>query len=175
MCKFPENNYRTAYDKGCRCDRCVTAMRAYFKSRSAKYRKNPEYKERERVWAQTYGAKPDRKSKQSARSANRRTRFRLSKNFMSSEEKDQINQIYKEARALREATGITYHVDHIIPLAYGGLHIPENLQIITEKENLQKRTDVDGVDPEKLKTALTRIVERYGEVLQRLSNFDKEI
>ena len=175
MCKFPQNKVRTAYDKGCRCPRCVEGIRAYYNFKNKKYRSLPEYKEKEREWGRAREQKPDRKAYKLSRSAERRTRFRISTFLMKPEEKKEINKIYKEARALRESTGITYHVDHIVPLAYGGLHLPENLQIITEQENLKKQTDVHGVAPERLKTALTRIVERYGEVLRRLSKFDKEI
>jgi len=35
-------------------------------------------------------------------------------------------------------TGIQHHVDHIIPLSKGGLHHPDNLQILTAEENLKK-------------------------------------
>ena len=34
--------------------------------------------------------------------------------------------------------GEKFHVDHIIPIAKGGLHIAENLQVISAKDNLRK-------------------------------------
>lgn len=49
-----------------------------------------------------------------------------------------IKEIYKEALRLEKETGIKYHVDHIIPLKHGGLHIATNLQILTATENLKK-------------------------------------
>lgn len=56
-------------------------------------------------------------------------------------DKDEIKQIYAEAKRLTEETGIKYHVDHIIPLKHPlvcGLHVKENLTIITKEENLKK-------------------------------------
>jgi len=50
----------------------------------------------------------------------------------------QIQEIYQEAQHLTVTTGIRYDVDHIIPLFEGGLHHPDNLQIITHDEHLMK-------------------------------------
>ena len=53
-------------------------------------------------------------------------------------EKLMIKYRYEDARRLTEETGIKYEVDHIIPLAKGGPHLPWNLQILTKDENLSK-------------------------------------
>jgi 5-methylcytosine-specific restriction endonuclease McrA len=57
---------------------------------------------------------------------------------ISEEELRQIQKIYQQAQHLTFTTGIQYDVDHIIPLFEGGLHHPNNLQIITHEEHLMK-------------------------------------
>jgi len=53
----------------------------------------------------------------------------------------EINWAYNIAVQKTKETGIPYEVDHIIPLQgenVSGLHVPWNLQIITESENCSK-------------------------------------
>lgn len=45
---------------------------------------------------------------------------------------------YWVARVISERTGIKHEVDHKIPLSRGGLHHPDNLQILTKAKNRQK-------------------------------------
>lgn len=55
-----------------------------------------------------------------------------------------IETMYNIAAWLTEVTGIHYHVDHVFPLngkLVSGLHIPSNLQIITEQENSYKHNN----------------------------------
>ena len=52
-----------------------------------------------------------------------------------------IEVFYKEARSLTEQTGIPHEVDHIIPLKgkyVSGLHVENNLQVITRDQNQSK-------------------------------------
>lgn len=80
------------------------------------YAKNPEY----------YVAKTDK-------------RRRGMKEWPCSEiEKLMIKYRYENARRLTKETGIEHQVDHVIPLAKGGPHLPWNLQVITKPENLSK-------------------------------------
>ena len=46
--------------------------------------------------------------------------------------------IYAESRKLSSETGELHHVDHIISLTAGGLHVASNLQVLTAQENMAK-------------------------------------
>lgn len=50
----------------------------------------------------------------------------------------QIQKIYEEAQHLTFTTGMQYDVDHIIPLFEGGMHHPDNLQIILHQDHIMK-------------------------------------
>ena len=53
-------------------------------------------------------------------------------------ERAAVEEIYRQCRLMTKLTGEKYHVDHKIALAKGGLHHPDNLQILTAIENLKK-------------------------------------
>lgn len=77
-----------------------------------------------------------------ARVALRRARLiRATPKWLTKSDLKAIQFIYLEAQLLTEKTGILHHVDHIVPLlgkSVCGLHIANNLQAITESENLKK-------------------------------------
>lgn len=55
--------------------------------------------------------------------------------------KEQIKEVYIECARIQNETGIKHHVDHIVPIQgkmVSGLHVAENLRIITATENLRK-------------------------------------
>jgi len=53
----------------------------------------------------------------------------------------EIEKVYDDAAYLTLETGVLHRVDHIIPLNgvdCSGLHVPWNLQILTEEANVAK-------------------------------------
>lgn len=74
--------------------------------------------------------------------SNRKRRHRMATpKWITDAQKRQMKQLYLLARKLTQTTGVRYVVDHIIPLRGEnccGLHVPWNLQVITQDENLRK-------------------------------------
>jgi 5-methylcytosine-specific restriction endonuclease McrA len=61
--------------------------------------------------------------------------------WITPEQKLAIRQLYLQAMQLTKMTGERYVVDHIVPLISDevcGLHVPWNLRVITQEENLKK-------------------------------------
>ena len=72
----------------------------------------------------------------------RRRRFRdATPKWLTENQKMEIRLKYRLAIELSRATGERHAVDHIIPLhgeSVCGLHVPWNLQVLTQKDNLAK-------------------------------------
>lgn len=47
-------------------------------------------------------------------------------------------ELTERAQKLEKITGTKWHVDHLVPLTRGGMHVPENFALRTAKENLAK-------------------------------------
>jgi 5-methylcytosine-specific restriction endonuclease McrA len=71
-----------------------------------------------------------------------RRRCRIRDAFDETADQQKINEIYCKAKQLIEETGISYEVDHIIPISKGGKHHEDNLQIITMSENRKKHNKI---------------------------------
>jgi len=57
-----------------------------------------------------------------------------------------IKKLYDESHRITKMTGLDHHVDHIIPLRgefVSGLHIAENLRVLSGPENLSKGSKYD--------------------------------
>jgi hypothetical protein len=76
----------------------------------------------------------------------RRRRFRdATPPWLTRKQKSEIRQIYQIAITMSKTTGERYVVDHIIPLqgeTVCGLHVPWNLRVTTQEENLKKSNRV---------------------------------
>jgi hypothetical protein len=72
----------------------------------------------------------------------RRRKHRLATpKWLSRKQKSEIRQIYQIAITMSKTTGEQYVVDHIVPLRSElvcGLHVPWNLRVIPQQENLLK-------------------------------------
>ena len=87
-------------------------------------------------------ANPERRTEAHIR---RRAAKQAGQSTFSEETKTKVKLLAKERRALRKE-GKIFHIDHIVPLkatAFGlhvacGLHTDANLQLLPEKENLEK-------------------------------------
>jgi hypothetical protein len=80
--------------------------------------------------------------------ANRRTAGKRSSSIrLSPEQNKKFLEIYKEVRALNKFKPRSHNVDHIVPLKHDsicGLHVPWNVQILTQEENSSKTNKWDG-------------------------------
>lgn len=65
--------------------------------------------------------------------------------WVTQEQKRVMRNLYLQAQRLTKITGERYVVDHIVPLlseCVCGLHVPWNLRVITQEENLKKSNKI---------------------------------
>jgi hypothetical protein len=73
--------------------------------------------------------------------ARRRKHRKATPPWLTRKQKSEIRQLYQIAITMTQTTGEQYVVDHIVPLRSDvvcGLHVPWNLRVITQEENLKK-------------------------------------
>lgn len=133
-CMYPDFTPSSRYRCGCRCSDC----KKYKQSENKKYN-NPQkikrWRKKNKFHLKVYNKLPHRLAMFAKKNAKRREKIKC---ILSEEEKRKIDLIYEKCQRITKQTGIPHHVDHIIPLALGGLHHPSNLQILTAEANLKK-------------------------------------
>jgi 5-methylcytosine-specific restriction endonuclease McrA len=121
-------------------------VRAYDRAFYAERVDKKRHSELGRAWAEANAEKlrsyqrgyySNHKETYYSRAAARRQR--LAAQPATTEQRAEMLAIYKECRQRNADAGfVAFHVDHIIPLAKGGAHLPDNLQILPAEENLRK-------------------------------------
>lgn len=115
-----------------RCKRCNNnANKTWYKNHK------DAQKQRVKLWAQQNPDKNTAKSVKYKVSKVNRTPKWLNKKQLSD-----IQKFYTQAVKLSKKHGISYEVDHIVPLRgknVSGLHVPWNLRVITSKQNKKKK------------------------------------
>lgn len=105
-----------------------------------RYVESAEHRAREKVRGQEWGAKNRARANARARSG-RLCRVRATPGWLSAIERAQVQSLYEIAAARNVQTGVKHHVDHVFAVkgrGWCGLHVPWNLQVLTQKENDQK-------------------------------------
>lgn len=144
-----EREHRNTVAKEWRKNNPILAMAHtrthYAKHKVERNRKRSEYRvknidrerERERNYTQNNRAKVAAKTRR--REA---AELRATPTWLTPIQNALIEEFYELAAARKVQTGIKYHVDHIVPLqakGVNGLHVPWNLQLLTENENCSKQ------------------------------------
>lgn len=61
--------------------------------------------------------------------------------WLTDDDWSEMNALYERARELTRKTGVPHQVDHILPIdgqTVSGLHVPANLQVLTQADNVSK-------------------------------------
>jgi ribonuclease HI len=93
----------------------------------------------------------------------RRARKIGAKITLTPDETQALRSLQRKRKILYEKTGIKYQLDHILPLSYGGIHHPCNIQIITASKNSIKNNKI-------LSKALCLVSQHYSLYLERVGS-----
>ena len=130
-------------------------FREYNKREDVKDRKNEWYQENRETVINNAATRPEHvlREYRNVWKANNKTQIRADTKarrrkhreatppWLTRKQKSEIRQLYQIAITMTQTTGEQYVVDHIVPLRSHevcGLHVPWNLRVITQEENLKK-------------------------------------
>lgn len=139
------NEYYEGHCKACRAIRRKDVDKRYSQSekgKAVKKKKSKKYNSSEKGKRTIYEYYCKNKSYYYSLCAKKRARkIQATPSWLTKEHLEEIEDFYTACMMFKIYTGLTYHVDHIIPLkgkTVCGLHVPWNLQILEASENLQK-------------------------------------
>ncbi len=136
--KNKNNKYGIAYT----CKTCMYTLNKQWRKDNKDYNvaRNKQWckENKEKDAARKKSWQISNKDRVIALKAERRARKLNQTPDLTTEDRQQIVNIYKKCRQITRETSIQHHVDHIQPLTKGGLHHPSNLQILTATENRSK-------------------------------------
>lgn len=72
-----------------------------------------------------------------------------------------IQETYDMAQLMTQLTGTPYTVDHILPLqgeTVSGLHVPQNLQVVTQTYNASKQNKVEDIVSSTMRVVVPRVI-----------------
>jgi len=121
----------------------------YLENREATLENKREYYKYNRASILSYKklySQANRGKKNSIEARRHAGKIQRTPDWLTEQQKAEIDNIYWLARDLYNVTGEKYHVDHIIPLQgenISGLHVPWNLQILPADLNIAKSNKYD--------------------------------
>ena len=140
------NNFHIANDRVSKfnstCKICVNAYGIEYYNTEIGGNARKEYRQSEHGKEVKRKYFKEHKAEQNARNKKRRlAKINRTPKWLCKNDYEEILDKYILASELEKQDGIKRHVDHIIPIQgkyVSGLHVPTNLQVITQKENLSK-------------------------------------
>lgn len=118
----------------CKCEQCRAANAVHKAPFNDQQRQSEEFKARQRVLNRQYKDTEHGRAKRQAHHAARKAKMRGA---------DSTDADKKLMERIYAACPHGHQVDHIVPLAKGGKHHPDNLQYLPSEVNSAKRTKLD--------------------------------
>ena len=112
------------------------------KKAKSEYDKNYKMANKDKILLRNKKYRENNKAKVNNYCANYRALKLKATPVLTKQELKDIELYYILAQYLSEF-GTKHHVDHIIPLSKGGLHHPDNLQVLTERDNRCKNAKLN--------------------------------
>lgn len=133
---------KDGFQERCKSCRAIYRKQYYEKNKDREYELKKIWRttDKARAWRREWDKKFKKENAGYYSALNNERRARKLQRTVKWGSPDKIREIYEEAAEMRKQ-GQNVHVDHIIPLQgenVSGLHVENNLQIITAEENLRK-------------------------------------